>query len=151
MGPQELGSWVSGPRALRGYLAHVVVLKEGQEAYVTACGDAFEERDVPVPRIQLHHVVENIGHGLPGQEQIDKFLLMRERGKACQGEAGNKRKREEKEGRKQGKREPNIRGAASSTPPSPLGSCQLCSSKRLWELIRLYSAVAEHQLHPGPR
>ena len=75
-------------------------LKEGQEAYVAACGDAFEKCDVPIPRIQLHHVVENVGHGLPGQEQIDKFLLMRERGKACQGEAGNKRKREEKEGRK---------------------------------------------------
>lgn len=127
------------------------MLKEGQEAYVTACGDAFEERDVPVPRIQLHHVVENIGHSLPGQEQIDKFLLVRERGKACQGEAGNKRKREEKEGRKQGEREPDIRGAAPSTPLSPPGSCQLCSSKRLWELIRPYSTVTEHQLHPGPR
>lgn len=50
------------------------MLKEGQEAYVAACGDAFEKCDVPVPRIQLHHVVENVGHGLPGQEQIDKFL-----------------------------------------------------------------------------
>lgn len=123
------GPWVSGRLSARGYLAHVVVLKERQEAYVAACGDAFEKCDVPIPRIQLHHVVENIGHGLPpGQEQIDKFLLMRERGKACQGEAGNKRKGGE--GRKSKENEsPDIRGAAPSLPPSPRGSRQLCSSK----------------------
>lgn len=78
------------------------MFKERQEANVAARGDAFEERDVPVARVQLDHIIENIGHGFPRQEQIDKFLLMRERGKACQGEMGNKRKWVEKEGRKQG-------------------------------------------------
>lgn len=120
VGPREPGSWVSGgPRAQ--YLAHAVVFEEGQEADVAARGDAFEERDVPVPGIELNHVVEDIGHGFPGQEQIDKFLLMRERGKACQGEMGNKRKRAEKEGRKQGGRETEIRGAVASAFPQPSG------------------------------
>lgn len=56
------------------------MLEEGQEADVAAGGDAFEERDVPVPGVQLHHVVEGVGRGFPRQEQIDEFLSMRERG-----------------------------------------------------------------------
>lgn len=77
------------------------MLKEGQEAHVAAGSNAFEERDVPVPGVQLQHVIENIGHGFPGQEQIDKFLLMREGAGWSQGDwqqGKGWRRKESKEG-----------------------------------------------------
>lgn len=79
MGPGELGPLGSGDLRPR-YLAHIVVLKERQEANVAAGSDAFEQHDIPTPGIQLHYIVENIRHGFPGQEQVDEFLGVRERG-----------------------------------------------------------------------
>lgn len=64
------------------------MLEEGQEADVAAGGDALEQRDVPVPGVQLHHVVKGVGRGFPRQQQVDELLWVRERGGSCQGGAG---------------------------------------------------------------
>lgn len=141
MGPGEPGPSLSGDLCSR-YLAHVVVLEERQEANITACSNALEECDVPVPRIQLHDIVEHIRHGFPSQEQVDKFLLMRERGKACQGDTRSKKKRVEKEG-KQGGREPESRGAVTC----PTGPQRTLPTLLINRIPRVF---IQHPLCTGP-
>lgn len=51
------------------------MLKQGQQTNVTATGDAFQNGDVAIPRVQLDHIVENIGHGFASQKQVHQFLF----------------------------------------------------------------------------
>lgn len=51
------------------------MLKEGQQTNITATRDAFQNGDVAIPRVQLYHIVENIGHSFASQKQVHQFLF----------------------------------------------------------------------------
>lgn len=51
------------------------MLKQGQQANVTATRDAFQNGDIAIPRVQLYHIVKNIGHSFASQKQVHQFLF----------------------------------------------------------------------------
>lgn len=51
------------------------MLEERQQTNVTAAGDTFQNGDIAISRVQLYHVVENIGHSFASQKQVHQFLF----------------------------------------------------------------------------
>lgn len=68
-------SFLIKPGEWKAYLTDIIVLKQGQQTNVTATGDAFQNGDIAIPRVQLYHIVENIGHSFASQKQVHQFLF----------------------------------------------------------------------------
>lgn len=51
------------------------MLKERQQADITAAGDTFQNCDVSISRVQLYYIIENIGNSFASQQQVHKFLF----------------------------------------------------------------------------
>lgn len=51
------------------------MLEERQQTNVTAACDTFQNGDIAISRVQLYHIVENIGHSFASQKQVHQFLF----------------------------------------------------------------------------
>lgn len=76
---QDLSCGEPWRRALRhpcpAHLTDVIMFKERQQAHITAALDSFEERGVAAAWVQLHVVIENVGHGSAAEQQADQLLM----------------------------------------------------------------------------
>lgn len=52
------------------------MLEERQQTNITAACDTFQNCDIAISRVQLYHIVENIGHSFASQKQVHQFLFV---------------------------------------------------------------------------